>query len=243
MNRAIDRKVEGYTETHHVTPRCMGGDNSKTNLVELYPEEHYTAHQLLVKIYPKNYSLVYAAIAMSMSNTFVKRINNKLYGWLRRRFSDSQKGDKNHRYGKKPHNFGIHLSQEKKDHLSRINMGKKLPQSTKDKMSLRMMGNTHGKGHSPSLENRKKASERNKGNIYAKGIIHTEEYRKNMSLRVRGANHHNAKLTENDIIEIRLSNIYGVSNKDIKSKYNLTACTFHDITHWRSWRHVHFPEY
>ncbi len=45
--RAIDRELDEYTEVHHIVPRCIGGDNSKSNLVRLTPEEHFVAHQLL----------------------------------------------------------------------------------------------------------------------------------------------------------------------------------------------------
>lgn len=50
-----------YYEKHHVVPKCMGGTNDKSNIVKLTPEEHYVAHQLLVKIFPGNYSLIHAA--------------------------------------------------------------------------------------------------------------------------------------------------------------------------------------
>lgn len=77
-----------YYESHHVIPRCIGGDDSNNNIVDLYPEEHYVAHQLLMKIYPNNPKLIFATFMMSVSNTSMKR-NNKLYGWIkRRRFSE-----------------------------------------------------------------------------------------------------------------------------------------------------------
>lgn len=38
-----------YTETHHVLPRCMGGDNTKDNLIELPWMIHVLAHFLLAK--------------------------------------------------------------------------------------------------------------------------------------------------------------------------------------------------
>lgn len=82
IERGLNRNIEGFTEKHHIIPKCMGGSNVKSNLVCLTPEEHYIAHQLLVKIYPKNHKLVYAANMMCMN-----RVNNKLYGWLRRRVS------------------------------------------------------------------------------------------------------------------------------------------------------------
>lgn len=85
IERAKSRVLSGYTEKHHIIPRCMGGNNSKSNLVVLTPEEHYVAHQLLVKMYPELDSLVYAANKMTVSSKTVKR-SNKRYGWLKRRY-------------------------------------------------------------------------------------------------------------------------------------------------------------
>jgi NUMOD3 motif-containing protein len=79
IERACDRIIDGYTERHHVRPRCMGGGNERENLVRLTAEEHYVAHQLLIKIYPDIPYLVFATIMMAGRCS-----NNKVYGWLRR---------------------------------------------------------------------------------------------------------------------------------------------------------------
>jgi len=98
ISKAQNRILETYTETHHIVPKCIGGTDNINNLVELAPEEHYLAHQLLVKIYPQNHSLVKAA-AMMIPN----RPSNKMYGWLKRRFakaqSVSQTGGGNSQFG------------------------------------------------------------------------------------------------------------------------------------------------
>ncbi len=44
----------------------MGGDDSEENLIPLFPEEHLVTHLLLVKIYPNNNKLIYAANMMSL---------------------------------------------------------------------------------------------------------------------------------------------------------------------------------
>lgn len=49
-----------YYEQHHIIPKCLGGDNSKNNLVLLTGKEHYMCHKLLVKIYPSNTKLIFA---------------------------------------------------------------------------------------------------------------------------------------------------------------------------------------
>jgi hypothetical protein len=98
INRGKTRSLKEYFETHHIIPRCMGGTDDQTNLVKLTPEEHYLAHQLLVKIYPENYALKKAAAMM-----IVNRPNNKLYGWVRREFARAQSyfqsGASNSQYG------------------------------------------------------------------------------------------------------------------------------------------------
>ena len=86
--RAKCRTLEGYYEKHHIIPRCMGGSDDLANLVKLSPEEHFVAHQLLVKMYPEVAKLIYAAKMMTISSNNHCR-NNKLYGWLRRRFIES----------------------------------------------------------------------------------------------------------------------------------------------------------
>lgn len=80
------RLINGYTERHHILPRCMGGDDSESNLVDLTPEEHFVAHQLLVKMHPTEDKLIYAASWMKS-----RVANNKQYGWIKRRFSEAEK--------------------------------------------------------------------------------------------------------------------------------------------------------
>jgi hypothetical protein len=93
-----NRVLTSYKETHHIVPRCLGGSDDQKNLVNLTPEEHYIAHQLLVKIYPNEPKLIHAVMMMCAN-----RKGNKVYGWLRKRLSDAQKinqsGEKNSQYG------------------------------------------------------------------------------------------------------------------------------------------------
>ncbi len=34
----------GYSERHHVIPRCMGGSDSRENVVRLSARDHFRAH-------------------------------------------------------------------------------------------------------------------------------------------------------------------------------------------------------
>lgn len=82
MARALGRTLQGYRERHHVIPRCMGGGDAAENIVELTAEEHYVAHQLLVKMHHGVVGLTLAAVRMAKQCT-----GNKAYGWLRRRYA------------------------------------------------------------------------------------------------------------------------------------------------------------
>lgn len=78
-----------YYEKHHVLPKCIGGTNEKDNLALLTAEEHWIAHLLLVKIYPNEPKLVYACQAMSMVGGNTQRVTNKMFGWIRKKYSES----------------------------------------------------------------------------------------------------------------------------------------------------------
>jgi hypothetical protein len=68
----------------------MGGSDGQKNRVDLTPAEHYVAHLLLVRMFPKIPGLLLAAVMMSRDNRNGKRSNNKLYEWLRKRAAEAQ---------------------------------------------------------------------------------------------------------------------------------------------------------
>lgn len=92
IERARNRIISGYVEIHHVVPRCMGGGDERSNLVQLTPEEHFVAHQLLCKVHPKVKGLAFALQLMTATDRHKNRARNKLYGWIRRRYSLAQRG-------------------------------------------------------------------------------------------------------------------------------------------------------
>lgn len=90
VTKARTRPVPaGYTEKHHVIPRCMGGLDAAENIAQLYPEEHFFAHVLLLKIYKNTehrYALAKAVPVMARGATtrWKGKRRRVLYGWLRR---------------------------------------------------------------------------------------------------------------------------------------------------------------
>ena len=88
MERASQRQLTGYTERHHIIPKCMGGSNVKGNLVLLTAKEHFVAHKLLVRIYPDVRGLWFALIAMGRIPQFKSRI----FASERERAADARRG-------------------------------------------------------------------------------------------------------------------------------------------------------
>jgi hypothetical protein len=77
-----------YYERHHIIPRCVGGEDIEDNIVILTAREHYIAHQLLIKMYPNEKKLIYAANMMTVHDSD-NRSCNRRYEWLRRKFSEN----------------------------------------------------------------------------------------------------------------------------------------------------------
>jgi len=132
INRSSKTKPKiGYFERHHILPKCMGGKD-KNNIVYLTPEEHYVAHQLLVKIYPNEPKLVYAAKMMTVESLDHSYRGNKLYGWLKKKWNKNRLEDK--QWNK---NIGRGLK-ERYRHTNNALKGRKLgPYSEERKKTLR----------------------------------------------------------------------------------------------------------
>jgi len=75
IERAKNRKLEGYIEKHHVIPKCIGGCNEKENLIELTAKEHFLCHKLLCEIYPQEHKLLYALWLMAIGKKRSKTID------------------------------------------------------------------------------------------------------------------------------------------------------------------------
>ncbi len=188
--RARNRMLRGYSERHHVIPRCLGGTDATENLVRLRPEEHYVAHLLLAKMHPRSRKLACAVMAMSMANGKMPvGSRNKIHGWFRRRFSRMML---NHEVTDETRAklsvalVGRKVSEERRASLATYNLGKKRSNETREKMRLAQLG----KRHSPETiakmaqTNRRVLSEEQK--VARRAYHHTDEARRRISAAGKG---------------------------------------------------------
>lgn len=161
-----------YYERHHIVPRCLGGNDSSDNIAYLTAEEHYLAHQLLVKLNPGHYGICFAAFRMT-THTGSGRMTNKLYGWLRKRLALNvpKRGP---------------MSQEAKDRLSAAKKGRAWSESTREKMlryySTKVMSDEERSKRSAASTGRTHSEETKRKISESKiGKSRPDSYRKKMS--------------------------------------------------------------
>jgi hypothetical protein len=74
IERARNRDLKGYSEKHHIIPRCLGGLDVKENLVRLTYREHFVCHKLLCKMYPHDLKIKYAISLMTYGSNNNQRV-------------------------------------------------------------------------------------------------------------------------------------------------------------------------
>lgn len=137
IENALNREIDGYTENHHIIPRCMGGTDDDSNLIRLTSKEHFIAHHLLWKEY-RTTKLAHAFFMMTIISSNQSRyVNARLYEKAKQAHIEalkiSMKGEGNNFYGRK-HN------KESLEKISAANKGKKHTQEFKDSVSRRFKG-------------------------------------------------------------------------------------------------------
>ncbi len=161
IEQAKTRQLEGYTEKHHIIPRCIGGSNSKNNLVKLTAREHFICHVLLCEIYPDNKKLKYALCLMNIGKQKYKeanyKISNRIYERLKHEHSLLMRGNQTRK--------GVPCSEETKRKIGEANRKPK-PEGfgKKPKGFGERVGNSH-KGRKNSKETIEKMSKAKKGKI------------------------------------------------------------------------------
>ncbi len=86
-------KENSYYESHHIIPKCMGGEDDSCNLVLLTAREHYICHHLLTK-FTNHDKIHYAFWAMcNQSNSNQERnyiVTSHIYEKAKIKFSQLQ---------------------------------------------------------------------------------------------------------------------------------------------------------
>lgn len=195
-----------YTEIHHIVPKCIGGLDIKSNLIKLTVSDHIKAHILLSKMYPDVDKLKYAMFAVTLYskkssperiNTILSmdisslskireqavkaRIGKKLPIEVRKKLSESHKGNKNPNYGK-------HRDEETRKKISESHKVENLSEESRKRLSNSKKGENHPMfGKILSEETRKKMSESKKGEKnHFFGKHHTEETKAKLSALNKG---------------------------------------------------------
>lgn len=95
ISKAQTRPIIGYTEKHHIIPKCLGGDNKSSNLVHLTAREHFICHRMLTKMVDGQikYKLVFAAWQQSRPSNYKDvKITSRTYETLRKQLSETYTG-------------------------------------------------------------------------------------------------------------------------------------------------------
>lgn len=183
-------KADCYCETHHIIPKSEGGDNDKSNLVNLTAREHYIAHLLLAKIYDdqKMYSALWW---MSTFDNGKYVVSSRLFELAKQKRSlKLSKALK----GKPSFMKGRHHSEDAKRKISEAGKGRKFSEEARRKISEALKGKTPwNKGQTScyklSDETKKKISESVKASM-------TEEVRAKISETHKGRTPWNKGITK-----------------------------------------------
>lgn len=158
--RARNRIIDTYTETHHVQPRSLGGTDDASNLVELTAREHFICHWLLTKIHigDSRNKMLSAFFLMKGNNSYQNRyINGRAYEILREEYAQ---------------------------YISKMNTGRVQPPEEKAKQIAAITGR---KRKPFSEEWRQKMSESHRGEKnHRYGVELSEETRQKIGDRIRG---------------------------------------------------------
>lgn len=96
--REKEAHLEGYSERHHIVPRCMGGGDEAENLIRLTAEDHFFAHLVLAKIHGGKMWAPVAFMVGGQRKDYKPIISRGWYGWASRAMARSACGENAHQY-------------------------------------------------------------------------------------------------------------------------------------------------
>ena len=226
IERAIPRGLKkdnsdlGFTEIHHIVPRCMGGTDDVFNLVQLTTREHIIVHMLLQRMYPNNYGLSLAVTLMFSSRDTSKFSSKTISSFkekyrkilknnpisiseeAKRKMSKAKKGKpgrKQTEETKKKLRERI-ISDETREKMSKAKKGRKLSEETKEKLRILNLGRKHSENTKEKLRNL------SLGNKYNLGKKLSEETKEKLRIASSGRKH--SVETRKKISESRKGIIY-----------------------------------
>lgn len=158
INNAKNRKIDGYTEKHHIIPSSLGGTNDDDNLVKLTAREHFICHLLLTKMTTGNdrYKMNYALHMLSNANNIGEgryKPTSRIYDLTRKLYKEAL--------------VDYWTDEKRKEHANKIrptSIGRKLKESSKEKLRNKKWSE---KALANRLENCLKAAEARKGSKWS----------------------------------------------------------------------------
>lgn len=167
-DRARNRIIDDYTESHHIIPESLGGLDTPENLVDLTAREHFICHWLLVKMTTgeDHWKMVNALRMMRAEKSGQKRYKTKItarvYESLKKEYSilqsERKRGENNPMYGDK-----FFRSEEGKQRQREAILGKNNG-AKQEEARQKIINSKLGKKRSPfSEEWRAKMSESKRG--------------------------------------------------------------------------------
>jgi len=144
IKRAKNRVLEGYKKKHHILPKCLGGSNDKSNLVELTAREHFLCHMLLCEIYPNNRNLWYALFLMSINKNKKEhqkyKVSSREYERIKFKWNEYSKKRK------KPEWFGDKIKSNERNKKIGISNSKPKPEGFGRNHSMLLKGKPKPEG-------------------------------------------------------------------------------------------------
>lgn len=177
-------------------------------------EDKYMGSGKLIKKAHKKYGIenfkknvLYICESDALAYAKEKELIESVEAWNNDMYYNLDGGGRGTGSGKAHPMYGTHLSEDRKEKLRQINLGKKLTEETKKKISLKFTGSNHplyGKKHTE--ETKRKIGNFHKGNKWALGVTRSEETKRKMSDAKKGNTYFlGKKHTEEAKIKIGLS--------------------------------------
>lgn len=128
IDRLRNQVVDGYCEKHHILPRSLGGSDDPSNIICLTVRQHYIAHWMLWKAYGGSMAVAFDYMSG------IKRYGSRLPS----RTVEALKADVSKRISERP------VSKETRQKQRAAKLGRSLPEKTKNKLRVAMLGQRRG---------------------------------------------------------------------------------------------------